>query len=53
MRGENSTLPLSAPHAFAWDVKAAQIDPVNISAPTILISLPEELTTFQVVIESG
>ena len=52
-RGENSTLTLSALPAFAWDVKAPHIVPVKIIAPTILISLPEDLTTFHVVMESG
>ena len=52
-RGENSALPLSAPVAPAWDVRATHMVPVKIIAPTILISLPDELMTFQVVIESG
>ena len=52
-RGVNSTLTLSALLALAWDVKAPHIVPVKIIAPIILINLPEELTTFQVVIESG
>ena len=52
-RGENSTLTLSVLLAFAWDVKAPHMVPVKIIAPIILISLPEELTTFQVDIESG
>ena len=52
-RGENSTLTLSVLLAFAWDVKAPHMVPVKIIAPIMLISLPEELTTFQVVIESG
>jgi len=52
-RGENSTLTLSALLTPAWDVNAPHMVPVNIKAPIILISLPEELTTFQVVIESG
>ena len=52
-RGENSTLPLSILLTPAWDVKAPHIVPVKYIAPTILIRLPEELMTFQVVIESG
>jgi len=52
-RGENSTLTLSVLLAFACDVKAPHIVPVKIIAPIMLIRLPEELTTFQVVIESG
>ena len=52
-RGENSTLTLSTHLPFAWVVSAPHIVPVKIITPTILISLPEELTTFQVVIESG
>ena len=53
MRGVNSTLTLSALPAFACEVKAPHIVPVKIIAPTILISLPEDLTTFHVVMESG
>ena len=52
-RGENSTLTLSVLLALAWDVKAPHIVPVKIIAPIMLTSLPDELTTFQVVIESG
>ena len=52
-RGENSTLTLSVLLALAWDVKAPHMVPVKIIAPIMLISLPDELTTFQVVIESG
>jgi len=52
-RGENSTLTLSVLEAFAWVVRAPHMVPVKTIAPIILISLPEELTTFQVVIESG
>ena len=52
-RGENSTLTLSVLPALAWDVKAPHIVPVKIIAPTILMSLPEELTAFQVDMESG
>ena len=52
-RGENSTLTLSVLLALAWDVSAPHIVPVKIIAPIILINLPEELTTFQVDMESG
>ena len=52
-RGENSTLTLSVLLALAWDVRAPHIVPVKIIAPIILINLPEELTTFQVDMESG
>lgn len=53
VRGVNSTLTLSVLPRFAWVVRALHMVPVKIIAPTILISLPDELTTFQVVIESG
>jgi len=53
MRGENSTLPPSDLVTLAWPVRAPHIVPVKIIAPTILISLPEELTMFHVDIESG
>ena len=52
-RGENSTLPESALVTLACLVSAPHMVPVKIIAPTILISLPEELTMFHVDIESG
>ena len=52
-RGVNSTLTLSVLLVFACAVKAPHIVPVKIIAPMILRRLPEELTTFQVAMESG
>ena len=49
----NSTLTLSVLPAMACVVNAPHIVPVKTMAPIILIRLPEELTTFQPVIESG
>ena len=52
-RGENSTLTLSTHLPFACEVRAPHMVPVKIITPMILISLPDDLTTFHVDMASG
>lgn len=52
-RGENSTLTLSTHLPPAWVVSAPHMAPVKSITPTMQINLPDDLTMFQVAIESG
>ena len=52
-RGENSTAILSVSLDVSCADREIHMIPANIITPTILINLPEDLTTFHVDIASG